>query len=194
MLTLHAHPFHCRLTFAKYFALAFICTISFNSSYIKRISRSHTRNIGFISSQDDEERASLLFVVSSFSSCRLLYSLPFPTPARRPFRPFHPPPAAFAIPFPSHPPSRTKNLCNPVLVAPGCKNVAASAPVFRIVCSCVHPMHPRHHRQLVNQMQRSHRKVNCSESQVAFEFPPEGLWLFLRWGSLLANRAYRALS
>ena len=173
----------CRLTFAKYFILAFICTISFNSSYIKRISRSHTWNIGFISNQASVE-ASLLFVVSSFSggwgrgSCRLLYSLPFLTLLRCPFHPFHPlptPPSLLRIPFPPHPPSRTKNLCNPVLVASRYKNVAASAPVFRIVCSCVHPMHPRHHRQLVNQMQRSHREVNCSESQVAFEFPPEGL-------------------
>jgi len=49
---LRAHPSAiCLLTFAKYFVLAFICTISFNSSYIKRISRSYARNIGFISSR-----------------------------------------------------------------------------------------------------------------------------------------------
>lgn len=123
----------------------------------------------------------------SLLSCRLravyfIFSIPIYQPRFRPSRHFVPPPLspaphffAFTIPYPSRPPPRTKNLCNPVLVAPGCKNVAASAPVFRIVCSCMHPMYPRHHRQLVNQMQRSHRKVNCSESQVAFEFPPEGL-------------------
>lgn len=143
------------------------------------------------SSSQNLRRCSSLLSRRSWGSWRLLYFLLFPTSRRRSF---HPSPSIRYLPLYSIHRPCTKNLCNPVLVAPGCKNVATFAAT--VVCiAAASDADPRHHRrQLVNQMQRSHREVNCSESQLAFESTPEGLWVSLRWWLLLPNWVYRVLS